>query len=121
MTLSGTPLVRELDGVGVAQLVRREPPPHAGLRRDAPQLGAGSVAGPRPSAGRPVDHAQQRPYGHGHPELEPWAEVVPAPRVHADIAPAAALAVTDQNRSAARIKVVLCKRQSLVDAEPGAP
>jgi hypothetical protein len=35
------PLVRELDGVGVAELVGGEPPPHAGLGGDAPQLGAG--------------------------------------------------------------------------------
>ena len=34
-------LVGELDGVGVAQLVGRKPPPHAGHRGDAPQLGAG--------------------------------------------------------------------------------
>jgi hypothetical protein len=34
-------LVGELDGVGVAQLVGRKPPPHAGLGGDAPQLGAG--------------------------------------------------------------------------------
>jgi hypothetical protein len=34
-------LVGELDGVGVAELVRRESPPHTGLRGDAPELGAG--------------------------------------------------------------------------------
>ena len=34
-------VVGEFDGVGVAQLVRREPPPHTGFRGDAPQLGAG--------------------------------------------------------------------------------
>jgi hypothetical protein len=35
------PLVREFDSVGVAELVGREAAPHAGLRGDAPQLGAG--------------------------------------------------------------------------------
>jgi hypothetical protein len=35
------PLVREFDGVGVAELVGGETPPHAGLRGDAAQLGAG--------------------------------------------------------------------------------
>ena len=34
-------LVREFDGVGVAQLVRCEPPPHAGLGGDASELGPG--------------------------------------------------------------------------------
>jgi hypothetical protein len=33
--------VREFDGVGVAQLVRRESPPDAGLGGDPAQLGAG--------------------------------------------------------------------------------
>jgi hypothetical protein len=79
MTFAGS-LVRELDGVGVAELVRRERPPHAGLGGDASQLGAGGVARPRPAAGGPVDHAQQRGDRHRHPELEPGTEVVPAHR-----------------------------------------
>ena len=39
-------LARNLDGVGVAQLVRRKASPHAGLAGDASQLGA--RAGGRP-------------------------------------------------------------------------
>jgi hypothetical protein len=34
-------LVGEFDGVGVAELVGREPSPHAGLGGDASELGAG--------------------------------------------------------------------------------
>jgi hypothetical protein len=115
------PLVREFDGVGVAQLVRREPPPHAGLGGDPPELGAGGVTRPGPAAGGPVDHAQERADRHCHPEFEPGAEVLPAPRVHADLAPAAALAVADQHRSRARLQVVLGDAERLVDAQPRPP
>jgi hypothetical protein len=38
-------LVGELDGVGVAQLVGREPPPHTGGRGDAAPVGAGGARG----------------------------------------------------------------------------
>jgi hypothetical protein len=54
------PVVGERDGVGVAQLVRREAAPHTGLRGDAPQLGAGGVARPGPPTGGTVDHAHGR-------------------------------------------------------------
>jgi hypothetical protein len=97
--------VGELDGVGVAQLVGREAPPHTGLRGYSAQLGAGGVAGPGPAAGGPVEHAQQRADRHCHPELEPGAEVLPAPRVHADLAPAAALTMADQYRSEPRVEI----------------
>jgi hypothetical protein len=33
--------MREFDGVGVAELVRCEPPPHTGVGGDAAELGAG--------------------------------------------------------------------------------
>jgi hypothetical protein len=32
------PFVRHFDGVGVPQLVRREPPPHTGPHGESPQL-----------------------------------------------------------------------------------
>jgi hypothetical protein len=70
------PLVGEFDGVGVAELVRREPPPHTGLGGDAAKLPAGGVARPGPPARRTVNHAQQRADRHFHPELEPGTEVV---------------------------------------------
>jgi hypothetical protein len=60
------PFVGELDGVGVTQLVGREPPPHPGFGGDAPEPDAGGVARPGPATGPSVDHAQQRPDGHAH-------------------------------------------------------
>jgi hypothetical protein len=47
--------------------------------------------------------------------------VVPAPQVHADLAPAAALAVTDEHRPGARLEVVLGDGERLVDAQPRPP
>ena len=54
-------LAGELQGVRVAQLVRRKPAPDAGAGGDPPKLGADGGARPRSSAGRAVDDAQQRP------------------------------------------------------------
>jgi hypothetical protein len=115
------PFVGELDGVGVAQLVGREPPPYPGLGGDATELRAGGVARPRPATGPSVNHAQQRSDRHAHARFEPGAEVLPAPAVHADLAAAAALAVTDQYCSETRIKVVLGQGERLVDAQPRPP
>src|SRR5215211_3255403 len=47
-------LAGHLDGVGVAELVRREAPAHAGLAGDAAQLGAGGGGRPGPPARRTV-------------------------------------------------------------------
>jgi hypothetical protein len=47
--------------------------------------------------------------------------VLPAPEVHADLAPAAALAVAHEHRAGAGLKVVLGQSERLIDAQPGAP
>jgi hypothetical protein len=54
-------LAGELDGVGVAQLVRRKAAPDTRLDREPAELHADVGARPRPAAGRAVDHAEQRP------------------------------------------------------------
>jgi hypothetical protein len=70
------PLVGEFDGVGVAELVRREPPPHTGLGGDAAKLPAGGVARQgRPRVGPSITHSSG-PTGIANPELEPRTEVV---------------------------------------------
>ena len=66
-------LASELERVGVAQLVRREPPPHACLGGEPAQLTAHPGAGPGASAGGAVDDAEQRPGGQRGPCGEPWA------------------------------------------------
>jgi hypothetical protein len=59
MTISGTPS-RDLDGVGVAQLVWRKASPHAGRASYAAQLRARGGGRPRASARGAVDDAEQR-------------------------------------------------------------
>ena len=115
------PFVGELDGVGVAQLVGREPPPYPGLGGHAPQPRARGVGSPGSATGPSVDHAQKRPDRYAHARFEPGAEVLPAPGVHADLAAAAALAVPDQDRSETRVEVVLGQSQRFIDAQPRPP
>ena len=78
----------ELDGVGVAQLVWREAPPHTGLGGEPPELDPDAGARPRPAAGRAVDDAEHRPDRQLDPSGEPGSQLLPAPGVHADLAPA---------------------------------
>ena len=84
-------LAGHLDGVRVAQLVRRKASPHTGLAGDAAQLGAGGGGRLRPSARGAVDDTEQRPNRQLDPGLEPGRELLPGPVVHADLAAAAAL------------------------------
>src|SRR5215212_6463367 len=84
-------LAGHLDGVGVAELVRREASPHAGLAGDSAQLGCGLRRRPGPPARGAVDDTKQRPDGQLDARVEPWFELLPGPVVHADLAAAAAL------------------------------
>jgi hypothetical protein len=45
----------------------------------------------------------------------------PAPLVHADLAPAAALAAADKDRSAPLVEVILCERERFLVRQAGAP
>jgi hypothetical protein len=92
-------------------------------RRLTPALAAtrrGCARAPSAAQGRPrvpsLDHAQQRTDRHPDAQLEPGPEVLPAPAVHADLAPAAALAVAHERGSGTRLEVVLCEPERLVDA-----
>jgi hypothetical protein len=51
--VQGNSLTRQLDGVGVAELVRSEAATHAGIERDPPQPGACGGTRPRPAPGSP--------------------------------------------------------------------
>ena len=61
------------------------------------------------------------PTGSSSARAQPRPQLLPAPLVHPDLAPAAALAVADQDRSAPVVEVVLGERERLLDAQPGAP
>src|SRR5215203_1639892 len=75
-----------LDGVGVAQLVRREAAPNPGRGGRAPQLRACCSRRPVAATRRAVDDAQQGADGKLGPQLEPGPEFVPSPRIQADLA-----------------------------------
>src|SRR5829696_4608386 len=94
MTISGTPS-RAISTAWAWKLVRRTPP-HAGLARHVPQLGARGGGRPCPPAGRAVDDAEQRSDRQLDARLEPRRELFPGLVVHADLAAPAALAAADE-------------------------
>ena len=114
-------LARHLHGMGVAQLVRREAPPHAGFPRDASQLRARCGGRPRPPPCRAGDDAEQRSDRQRHPRLQPGLKLLPRPVVHPDLAAPAALATPHQQRPAARVQVGLGERERLADPQAGPP
>jgi hypothetical protein len=99
--------------------MRREAPPHARLRRRPAQVRARGRTGPRAASRGAVDHAEERPHRELEPDCVPLPQLLPGPLVHADLAPAAALAAADEQRAAATVEVCLAERESLVDSQPG--
>src|ERR687896_1400707 len=73
------------------------------------------------SACRAVDDAEQRTDRQRPPRLKPWQELLPAPGVHADLAPAPALAAPDHERPAALLEICLGESERFLDAQPGTP
>ena len=61
------------------------------------------------------------PTGSSARAAEPRPQLLPAPLVHADLAALAALAVSDQQRTAPGVEVALCERERFVDAQAAAP
>jgi hypothetical protein len=78
-------------------------------------------AGPLAPTRRPGQNAEGRPNGQAGSQLEPGLELGPAPRVHADLAAAYALAAPHEQGTATGIEVGLGERERLVDAQSGAP
>jgi hypothetical protein len=111
---------RHLDGVGVAELVRRESSPDAGERRGVAQLfGCGGLR-PHAAAGRSGQDAEQRTDGQLDADGQPLLELLPGPVVHANFPAAAALTAADEDCAAAGVEVSLGERERFVDAQPGA-
>jgi hypothetical protein len=67
-------LAGQLDGMRVAQLVRREAPPDTRLGGEPAELDAHVRARPRPPASRAVDDAEQRP----DRQLDAWVASAPS-------------------------------------------
>jgi len=89
-------LARELDGVRVAELMWRKPPPDTGIGREVTQLGARGGDGPRPAAGRSIDYAEQRSDWQRDPVGQPRVQLLKSPLIHAGLAPLIALAMANQ-------------------------
>jgi hypothetical protein len=111
----------QLERMRVAQLVRSKPAPDARVDGDSPEFAADCGTGPLSPARRAVDDAKQRPDRKLDARRDPRTQLLPAPLVHPDLAPAPALAAADKYRSAPRVEVVLGQRERLLDAHPGAP
>jgi hypothetical protein len=107
------------NGVGVAQLVRREAAADTGPARQAPELRSCRGSRPRPSRRGPADHAEKRTNRQLHPELQPGIKLLPSPIVHPNLAALATLPMADEHRSAPGLEVSLGERQSLADPKTG--
>ncbi len=115
------PLARNLDGVRVSELVRRESAPDSPLGREGTQFGAGGCGGPGPAAGGSVDHAQQ-PTDRQHDAVsQPCVELLEPEPVHAGLASLIAFAVSDQQRPSVLVDVGLAQRERFGDPQTAAP
>ena len=90
------PFSRELDGVGVAQLVRGEPASDTRFDGELAQFSSSGAGRPPPPAGGAVDHSEQRPGRQQHPVCRPRTELLEPERVHPRLAALVALAMPDQ-------------------------
>src|SRR4051794_37626009 len=101
--------------------MRREAPSHARLGGEATELNPDAGARPGSASRRAVDDAEQRPDRQLDACGEPGRQLLPAPGVHADLAPTATFAAAHEQRPAPRVKVALAEREGLLDAQPAAP
>ncbi len=114
-------LTSHLDGVRVAQLVRRKAATHSGPGRDNSHLCAGGSRRPRPTTGSSMDDTEQRSDRQLPSELEPRRELIPRPVVHPDFASPAALAAAHQDRAAFTVEVALGWGERLADPHSRPP
>jgi hypothetical protein len=121
MTLSATPSRASSTAWAWPQLMRRKTPPQTGLDGKTTKLDPDPGARPGPATSGAVDDAEQRPDRQLGPVAEPGRQLLPAPGVHADLAPTATLALAHEQRPPPCIEVALAQRERLLDAEPGAP
>jgi hypothetical protein len=108
-------LMRHLNSVGMAQLMRREPPPHTRTGCGAGQLFAGCGLLPALAGGRAADHTQQRAHRQLTPSGHPRLQLRPRPPIHSDLPTAATLTAAHQNRTTRCIEVRLGQIQRLAD------
>jgi hypothetical protein len=59
--------------------------------------------------------------GKPGPSLQPGHELLPCPAIHTDLAPAAALPLADEHRTAVRVGIGISEIERFADPQPGAP
>jgi hypothetical protein len=69
-----------------------------------------------PASGRSVDDAEQRADRELESQLEPGAQLLPGPCVHADLAAPSALAAADEQGAGAVIEIGLGDAEGFLDA-----
>src|SRR5215210_1247032 len=92
--------------------MRRKAPPHTGLGGKPTELDPDPGARQGPAASGAVDDAEQRPHRQLDPVAEPGRQLLPAPGVHADLAPTATLALAHEQRPPPRIEVALARARA---------
>ena len=80
------PLAQQLDSMRMPHLMRRKPAPHASLNGEVAKLRPHCGGAPRAAAGRPVDHAEQRPGRERRALRRPVGQDRPCPGVDPDLA-----------------------------------
>src|SRR3954452_20586016 len=92
--------------------MRGEAPSHARLGGEATELNPDAGARPGSASRRTVDDAEQRPDRQLDACGKPGRQLLPAPGVHADLAPTATFAAAHEQRPAPRVKVALAEREA---------
>jgi hypothetical protein len=110
-----------LDGVSVAELVRRESPPDG---RPPPPRFASACGSRRESRGgqrwvREAHRTAHRPAAWRRRRAT--IQLLPGPAVHPDLVALASLATAHQHHAACSVEIALLKGERLADPQSGAP
>ncbi len=110
-----------LNGVGVPELMWREPAPDPCRGCGAVQLRANAGRAAPTAARGSVQDAEERADRQCVAQLDPWLQLLPCPAVHPDLTAFPAFALAHEDRTANRIKVGLGERERFADPKSGAP
>ncbi len=105
-------LESHFDGMRVSQLVRGEPSADTCCNGGAPQLSSSGGGRPLTTTRSAVEDTEQRANWKLDAQFEPWQELVPSPRVHADFATTSAFAATYEQRAAWVVEIGFRERSA---------